>query len=533
MMQLRPYQEECLTSVAEAEANGIKRPLVCLPTGTGKTIVFTTLAQRRNGRTLILAHRDELIQQAAEKVGMVWDSASVGVVKAEQNQTGAQVVVGSVQTLSRASRLEQLPQDFDLVVTDESHHAVADSYRGIYDYLGVLDGSESDTLHLGVTATPNRTDQVGLGGVFEEVVYHKSMLDMIPDYLSDLRCVQVQTEVDVSGVPSYLGDLQSKGLSELLNTENANDLIVDAWQVHASERRTLAFCVDVQHALDLAETFRLHGVTAEAVWGAMPLEDRRTVLQSFASGKVQVVTNCQVLTEGYDNPAIDCILMARPTKSSMLYTQMIGRGTRTYPGKRDCLILDVACISERHDLVSLPDLFGLKSASEKDETLTQQLEREAVEAESAELSAFGRGITSEVVDLYRQNRASVDEFAMSRLTWVETSKGWVLNLGRDGNLRIYSAFESPDKFHVFYYQNRVKQQLTRQAVELSWAFGVSESHAREVTGGNLTLVDRNAAWRQFPASARQIACLRRMGIPHVPTLTKGEAGDLLAQAFAR
>ena len=201
MIELRPYQHECIEAIESAEKNGTNRQLVALPTGTGKTIIFTTVAKKRNGRTLILAHRDELIEQAVDKLTMVWDDANVGVVKAERNEIDKQIIVGSVQTVSRENRLEQLPTDFDFIVSDEAHHSIAMSYRRIYEYLGVYaeDSEEltTDTLHLGVTATPQRTDKIGLSDIFDQIVFHRSIQDFIPDYLCDLRCVQIMTHISV------------------------------------------------------------------------------------------------------------------------------------------------------------------------------------------------------------------------------------------------------------------------------------------------------------------------------------------------
>jgi len=363
MIELRPYQYECIEAIETAEKTGTHRQLVALPTGTGKTIIFTTVAKKRNGRTLILAHRDELIQQAVDKLKMVWDGASVGVAKAEHNEVDKQVVVGSVQTVSRENRLEQLPTDFDFIVSDEAHHSIAMSYRRIYEYLGVYseDSEElkTETLHLGVTATPQRTDKIGLSDIFDRITFQRSICDFIPDYLCDLRCVQIMTHISIDGVENWAGDLRTEQLSALLNTANCNELIVEAWKEHALGRLTLCFTTDVAHARDLCDTFRAYDIKAAWLCGETPIDERRDILAKFAQGEIEVLTNCAVLTEGYDCPALDSIILARPTKSTLLYTQMIGRGTRTYPGKKDCLILDVSCISTEHNLVSFPSLFGL------------------------------------------------------------------------------------------------------------------------------------------------------------------------------
>lgn len=534
MIELRPYQHECLEAIETAQTEGTNRQLVALPTGTGKTIIFTTVAKKRNGRTLILAHRDELIQQAVDKLMMVWDDANIGVVKAERNETNKQVIVGSVQTVSRENRLEQLPADFDVIVTDEAHHSAAATYRRLYEYLGVMaeedEELKTDTLHLGVTATPERTDKLGLDNIFDDIVFHRSIRDFIPDYLCDLRCVQIMTHVNLDGVETWAGDLRAEQLSALLNTANCNELIVEAWKEHALGRLTLCFTTDVAHARDLCAAFQAAGIKAAWVSGETPIDERRDLLAQFAQRDIEVLTNCAVLTEGYDNPAIDCILLARPTKSTLLYTQMIGRGTRTLPDKKDCLILDVSCISTEHDLVSFPSLFGLPSKEQDGEqTLTEQLEDKEAKLRGLR---FGQGIRTDAVDLFHQREDKKDPYAMRNLAWVSLRNGYRLYLGKNGIINIYADFRLPTMYRVFYRSKTDKRQVTTHPVELSWAFGLAESEARQVTGGNLTLVDKNARWRGDPASDKQLAKLAEYGFYHTD-LTKGEASDLLSQIFAQ
>jgi superfamily II DNA or RNA helicase len=536
VIELRPYQRECLEAIETAEWKGTKRQLVALPTGCGKTIIFSTLARERNGRTLILAHRDELIEQAVDKLMMVWENANVGVVKAERNEVDKQVVVGSVQTVSRENRLEQLPTDFDFIITDEAHHSAATTYRRIYEYLELVGEDEDDygaseALHLGVTATPNRTDKIGLQPLFQEIVYQKRILDMIPDYLCDLRCVRVLTHINVDGVSTWAGDLKAEQLSELLNTENCNELIVEAWKEHALGRLTLCFTTDIAHARDLCAAFQDAGVKAAWVSGETPILERRDILAKFAQREIEVLCNCLVLCEGYDHPAIDCIVIVRPTKSALLYTQMIGRGTRTFPTKKDCLILDIACISTQHDLVSFPSLFGLPLPQDGDKTLAEQIEEK--ESKIIYGGMIGQGIEREEVDILGRKPQASDPYSMGNLAWVQVQNGFRLYLGKNGLINIYADFYTPMKYQVFFYRNKTeKRRLTTSPVELSWAFGLAESEARRATGGNLTLVDKSARWRQDPASDKQIAKLAELGV-FKSELTKGEASDLLSQLFAQ
>ncbi|MBC7106262.1 MAG: restriction endonuclease subunit R, partial [Firmicutes bacterium] len=231
------------------------------------------------------------------------------------------------------------------------HHAVARTYVFVLERLGFMSG-DPDKLLLGVTATPVRGDKVGLGAVFQKIVYQRSLLWMVrAGYLVDFRGLVVDTGVDLGDVRVVAGDFADADLEGVLNTEDRNGLIARAYLDHTAGRRAVAFTAGVQHALDLAATFRAAGVTAEAVSGETPEEERRKLLSAFRAGDVRVLCNCNLLTEGWDEPSLDCILMARPTKSKALYLQMLGRGARPYPGKQDCLVIDFVDNTGRHDVM--------------------------------------------------------------------------------------------------------------------------------------------------------------------------------------
>jgi len=338
---LRPYQQEALAAIAEAESKGIRRQLVALPTGTGKTVIFSRLIAERRGRALVLAHRDELIGQAAEKILTVNPAASVGIVKAERNESHRDIVVASIQTLARESRLARIdPAGFRTVVVDEAHHAAADSYRRALEHFGCF--SEAGPLTVGFTATPERADEKALGEVFAEIVYRRDILTMMRSgYLCDLRAIQVSLEADFNELHSLHGDFIDAEASEMLMAANAPAHAVAAYKEHAPGRKTLLFTPTVELAHLMAGEFSSNGISAEALSGETPKDERRGILNRLNSGATRVVANCAVLTEGFDEPSVDCVIVARPTRSKTLYVQMIGRGTRLYPGKDDCLILDL------------------------------------------------------------------------------------------------------------------------------------------------------------------------------------------------
>jgi ATP-dependent helicase IRC3 len=353
----RPYQYEAGAALLAATARGVQRPLLVLPTGTGKTIVFALLVQRRRGRSLILAHRDELIQQAVDKLHLVDPTLPLGVVQATRDEHTAPTVVASVQTLSRRTRLTRLVPDFQTIVIDEAHHAPAPTYQRILDYCRVwrADGP----LVVGVTATPERGDHHSLRQVFDRIVYKKTLLEMMQaGYLVDLRALQVLLQVDFDALRTQQGDFVEAELEHLLRAANAPAQVLAAFQGHAADRKALLFTPTVALAYAMAATFRAAGIAAEALDGTTPLATRRAILQRLHTGATRIVANCAVLTEGFDEPSVDCIIVARPTQSAPLYQQMLGRGTRTYPGKTDCLVLDVVGVSA-YSTAKLPPLLGL------------------------------------------------------------------------------------------------------------------------------------------------------------------------------
>lgn len=521
-LQLRDYQSECLTAISEASNANISRPLVSLPTGTGKTIIFAYIVRqvsKRGGRSLILVHRDELLTQAEDKLKIIWPEAQVGVVKAARNELDTPVTIASVQTVSRESRLKQLRHiQFDFLVTDEAHHAVAPTYQRIYDAL--LNGSRR--LHLGVTATPNRADRRGLLEVYEEIVYHRTLLEMIrAGWLCDLRCVQITTDISLDSVKTRQGDFAQGELGAVINTQNRNELIVQAYQEHAAGRMALCFTVDVQHAHDLAGAFQEEGVNAVAISGKTPIEERRRTLRQFHDRDIDIICNCQVLTEGYDEPGVDAIILARPTKSSTMYTQMVGRGTRTFPGKSDCLILDLADVAGRHKIMQLPNLVGLKHAHDLDgkETLTEMVDRER---ERQELLGQGKGIAASEIDI----------FDRSRFRWIEIKKDtFFLNLGSEGNIQVVPS-ETFGRYSVVHTQDSESEYLSDRPMNLSWALGIGESEAEEITGGKLGIALKDARWRLEPATEKQLNILDMYDVPYGRQITKGEACDILNVIFA-
>lgn len=516
MITLREYQTEALQAVTEAWHRGIIRQLVCLPTGTGKTVLFAALARELDCRTLIIAHREELINQAVDKTLLVWPKADTGVVMADRDEVDHQVVVASVQTACRPRRLARLrEQGFRLLVIDEAHHGTADSYTAVIEGLGFL-ADEPDRLLVGVTATGKRGDGTALGDVFQEIVFERTIATMIKGgYLADLRGVRVATRTSLAGVSTRAGDFAEGELSSVVNTAERNRIIVESYLQHAVPRKALAFTVDVQHAHDLATEFRNAGVAAAAVWGAMPGEERRDTLEAFANGDLSVVTNCALLTEGYDQPDIGAILMARPTKSGVLYTQMVGRGTRTWPGKDDCLVLDFT--DSEATMCSLATLAGVEVRS--GETVREALDAAEGQIQEEAMPA-GEVVTS-----------SFDLLEQSRFRWTEIAGGhYRLTLG--GRRAVFVKNLGAGKYRVALVENgALLKSLSDSDLSLGYAQGVAEDYVRR--SGAIRLVDKNAKWRKMPATPAQIKALKRWRITPPKVITRGEAFDQLNEVAAK
>lgn len=367
LLKLRPYQQEALTAIESAQESGLRRVLLALPTGAGKTVIFSALVDRHlrtrpSGRALVLAHRKELVEQAqrrlAERLG---GHEGLGVEMGDARAASqARVVVASIRSLSPARLGDLMEQGaFDLIVYDECHHSTATQNKEVLRRLGVFE-PDFEGLFVGVTATTRRADGEGLDQVFEEIVYARSLSEMIDEgYLRPLRGYTVSTGIKLSSTAVASED--DTALADAVDVDTRNALVARAIQELARDRRTIAFCITVSHAERLARALNYFGVRAGMVCGAMPKAARKATLEAFAQGKLSVITNVGVLTEGFDDPGVSAIAMVRPTRSESLYIQCVGRGMRISPEAQDCLVLDFvdAC---RLDLVTLPSLAGLPRA---------------------------------------------------------------------------------------------------------------------------------------------------------------------------
>jgi superfamily II DNA or RNA helicase len=524
-LALRPYQEEAIAAVEAAVERGVSRPMIVLPTGTGKTGAFAALIARRDGSALVLAHRDELLRQAADKLTVADPTLALGVgfVAAERDDVASPVVVGSVQTLARSNRLARLPTRFDTVVVDECHHAAARSYRRILAHL------EVSPLILGVTATPQRSDGRLLGEVWEEIVYQRGIAEMIrAGYLTDVRGVRVGLQqVDLEQVAQAGGDFQAEALGDALEQASAPQHVLAAYRAHAGGRKAVVFVPTVALAHRMAGVFRDAGIPAEALDGTTPMEDRRAILGRLQTGQTRVLANVAVLSEGVDVPSVSCIVMATPTRSQVKYAQAVGRGLRTFPGKDDCLVIDVVGVSDRLDLQTLPRLFGLRKPTTNSETVIDAIDRQTredqsprpVATRSGQRKCEGQMRSRDVNLLGRRPRER-------ELRWLRHGPYWLLSIGQGGLLALAPAGE---RWSVVRLDRDQIEQLAVD-VELAYAHGIAEDYVRQT--GAVGLADASARWRHAPMNDAQAGLLRRLGITPPDGASKGQASDLITVARA-
>jgi superfamily II DNA or RNA helicase len=519
---LRPYQQEALTAIAAAELRGVRRQVVSLPTGAGKTIIFAHMIAERQTRTLILVHRDELIRQTLAKLAMVAHGTAldIGVVKAERDEHAGDVVVASVQTLQRETRLQRLAQTFGLVVVDECHHALPDnSYGRILAHVGAA--AADGPLTVGYTATPFRPNNDPImttpekAACFDEVVYSVPLMGLITQgYLSPIVAKGIFLDgLNLDTVRTSHGDYVEADLAEALMAADAPEHLVRGYQELAMGRRALIFCPTVGMTYAVEHAFAGAGLRAASVVGETPLEERQAIYQQVRAGALHALVSCAVLTEGFDEPSIDCVILARPTKSKVLFYQCIGRGLRLWPTKEDCLLIDATGATKRHGLLSVAAELGLLQPKSSEGLSLVESDAEAVERGAAGPKPTG----------YQAHDINLAQRA--RLHWVETRKGyWVVSLA-DRMLRVRADGQGTYRLEV---RKREEKTYTPVVDRLSQelCFGIASDTARDAH--ILHLVQEGARWREKERSPKQEALARKLGIRILPEWRSGAVSDAIA-----
>lgn len=434
-MELRPYQQEARTAVESEWDAGNSRTLLVLPTGCGKTIVFAKIAEdsvRQGDRVLILAHRGELLDQAADKI-----KSATGLIcsteKAEQSCLDSasrwyRITVGSVQSLMRQSRLDRFEPDyFQTIIIDEAHHAVSDSYQRVLQY---FDGARV----LGVTATPDRGDMRELGNVFDSLAYEYTLPRAIKEgYLSPIKAVTIPLKLDLSGVGVQSGDFKPGDLDSALDPYLWQ--IAEEMKKYCADRKTVVFLPLIKTSQKFRDILNDSGFRAAEVNGES--DDRAEILADFDAGKYNVLCNSMLLTEGWDCPSVDCVIVLRPTKVRSLYCQMVGRGTRLCEGKDHLLLLDFLWHTERHELCRPAHLIcdNQEVAEKMTEDLAEQAGCEMDIEEAAETAADEvqqqreEALANKLAECKKRKRKLVDPLQYEMSICAEDLSGYVPAFG--------------------------------------------------------------------------------------------------------
>lgn len=433
-MELRPYQQQAKDAIFSEWKNGIKKTLLVLPTGCGKTIVFAKVAEecvKGGSRVLILAHRGELLDQAADKIGR---STGLGCAteKAEQTCLGSwfRIVVGSVQSMMREKRLNQFPNDyFNTIIIDEAHHCISDSYQKVLRHF-------PDAEVLGVTATPDRGDMQNLGTVFESLAYEYTLPKAIKEgYLSPIKAVTIPLKIDMSAVGVQAGDFKSGDIATALDPYLES--IAEEMEKYCSNKKTVVFLPLVKTSQKFRDILNNHGFKAAEVNGDS--KDRAEILEAFDKDQYNVLCNSMLLTEGWDCPSVDCIVVLRPTKVRSLYCQMVGRGTRLSPetNKDHLLLLDFLWHTERHELCHPASL--ICESAEVAQKMTENMEKDAgcvIDIEEAEKTASEdvvaqreEALAKQLSEMKRRKKRLVDPLQFEMSIQAEDLSGYVPAFG--------------------------------------------------------------------------------------------------------
>ncbi|OOQ83830.1 DEAD/DEAH box helicase [Penicillium brasilianum] len=526
--------------------------------GTMHSVIFTQLISRIPPRdadaakTMIIVHRRELVEQAAKHCRLAYPDKIVEIEMGNNVATGhGDIIIASVQTLARGRIQKFDPKLFKLILVDEAHHIVARSYREVLGHFGLNEPSPEAPVLVGVSATFARFDGLKLGAAIDHIVYHKDYVDMIGEkWLANAVFTTVKSEANLSNVKKdKFGDFALSSLSEAVNTSNTNNITVRAWMANAQGRKsTLVFCVDVEHAKQLTATFREHGVDARYITATTHKNVRSEQLEAFKKQEFPVLLNCGLFTEGTDIPNIDCVLLARPTRSRNLLIQMIGRGLRLFPGKEDCHIIDMVA-SLATGVLSTPTLFGLhpdevldKSSvtdireGRKDESLPKPSE----EYETAQEGDVSLQFTKydSIYDLLDDTRSERHIRSLSPNSWVRVGDEKYLLSESSGWLTLEKEKDIYNVYHVMKFTNPMTEtpQFTRprriaSGTDLETAVRAADTYASSKFDERY--IASWKPWRQNPATPGQIQLLNkariREGKLRPEDLTRGQAADMITK----
>ncbi len=450
-MKLRPYQAQAKTAIQEQWASGVDKTLLVLPTGTGKTIVFCKLAEdavRDGERVLILAHRGELLDQAADKLNKA-TGLGCAVEKAESTclDSWYRVVVGSVQSLMRETRLTQFPADyFGKIIVDEAHHCISDSYQRVLQHF-------SGAQVLGVTATADRGDMRNLGEYFESLAYEYTLPKAIKEgYLCKIKAQTIPLKLDLTGVGMQAGDYKTSDLGTALDPYLYQ--IADEMVKYCSDRKTVVFLPLIKTSQKFRDILESKGFRAAEVNGES--QDRAEVLGDFEAGRYDVLCNSLLLIEGWDCPPVDCIVMLRPTKVRSLYSQAIGRGTRLFPDKDHLLLLDFLWHTERHELChpahlicESPEVAEIMTKNIEEAGCPVDIQEAEVQAASDAVQAREEALAKQLQEMRHRKRKLVDPLQFEMSIQAEDLAGYIPTFGWEAGPPSVAQIQTLEKLGIF------------------------------------------------------------------------------------
>lgn len=415
MIQLREYQQECLDRINEMKIG--ERKIAFLATGAGKTIIMSKVASQENGRVLIVVDQNELREQTIDKLSIFINKEDIGSVQGVLDEVDKRVIVATRQSLThgKSTRLNRMLEngEFNLLLIDETHRAVQQVKK-------IIEECGQNAKVIGFTATPFNPE---LLEVYSDFVYRKEIVSLVKEgYLCSPRCLTIYSDVSLDNVKTVAGEFNLGQLDEVVNVDSRNELIVKKYVELAEGRsKTLCFCTSIEHAEALANEFNKNNIEAKNIDSTLSADERKETLEAFKRGEIEVLTNIGVLTTGFDEPSVDCIIMARPTKSKILFTQMAGRGLRISENKEDCLILDVCDVTtkKRMNLMTGRTIFDL----DEDETIQEKeerIQRDKEESERREKERIQREIEIEKmrqkeIDLFNETVENISQ--ISTLHW--------------------------------------------------------------------------------------------------------------------
>jgi len=502
--ELRDYQKECVDLIESMEEGDHK--LIALPTASGKTQIFSSVAANAKGKVLIIVPSKELRIQALEKLQKIDPNCDVGSVQGalDEIEKDKKILVCTRQSLAhpKSDRIERMLKngDFEYCVIDEVH-------MGIDQISLILSKLNKDIKICGFTATPYSEK---LKDIFDEVSYGKSILEMIKSgYLCEPRAYQIQTDQDISNVKTIAGEFNQKSLQDEIDTPERNMQIVDAWKKYASDRKhTVIFTAGIEHSNNIMDAFVSDGIKCKTINSKTDKDDRVQILDDFAKGLFPVITNCNILTVGWDMESCDCLILASPTKSKTRYVQMIGRSLRIHPSKSDALILDMKDTIKTHDLMSIEDVFGVQM--NHGENIAEAKERsdkeEIIEKQKAEDELIReQELYAEEVALFNANLGNTLNETSSYDWWRVENGTYALSISTDFH---YVIEKNADEFYV-YEINSLKDHNSIELVNSgSSAIDMIDFIENEMISKITSYMLKNTPWKFADATPAQLRAIK-------------------------